>query len=97
MPERPKISSTELGTLWMTYQQKTMILRMLEYFIEKADDEEAKNIMTSLYEQIDPYVKKIIEIFESEGAVVPVGFTAKDVNKGAPKFMIMDSTLCLLD
>lgn len=85
MPERPTITSSELGTLWLTYQQKTMIIRMLEYFIEKADDEKAKTIMTGLYEQIDPYVKKITEIFRTEGAVIPVGYTSNDVNKDVPK------------
>ncbi|WP_226374327.1 DUF3231 family protein [Virgibacillus alimentarius] len=36
--EKPKMSGTELGALWMTYQKKTMISRILEYFIEHADD-----------------------------------------------------------
>lgn len=85
MPERPSLTSSEVGTLWLTYQQKTMILRMLEYFIEKADDEKAKEIMTGLYEQIEPYVKKITEILQAEGAVIPVGFTSQDVNKEVPK------------
>ncbi|WP_100012900.1 DUF3231 family protein [Lentibacillus sediminis] len=85
MPEKPGITSSELGTLWLTYQQKTMILRMLEYFIEQADDEKAKNIMVSLYDEIDPYVEKITVLFQNEGAVIPVGFTAQDVNKGVPK------------
>ncbi|WP_166238482.1 DUF3231 family protein [Paenibacillus turpanensis] len=85
MPERPSLTSSEVGTLWLTYQQKTMILRMLEYFIEKADDEKAKKIMVDLYEQINPYAKRIADIFQAEGAVIPVGFTAQDVNKDVPK------------
>ncbi|MUK87744.1 DUF3231 family protein [Ornithinibacillus sp. L9] len=85
MPEKSKITSSELGTLWLTYQQKTMILRFLEYFIEKADDEKAKTIMTELYHEIDPYVEKIMVIFQEEVAVIPVGFTTEDVNKEVPK------------
>ncbi|WP_088103591.1 DUF3231 family protein [Halalkalibacter urbisdiaboli] len=85
MPEKPAITSSELGTLWLTYQQKTMILRMLEYFIEKADDEKAKDIMTNLYGEIDLYVGKITETFQNEGAVIPVAFSAQDVNKDVPK------------
>ncbi|MFZ3589841.1 DUF3231 family protein [Bacillus sp. DJP31] len=85
MPEKPTITSSELGVLWLTYQEKTMILRMLEYFIEKADDEKAKKIMTDLYSEIDTYVGKIKTIFEMEGAVIPVGFTPQDVNKDVPK------------
>lgn len=85
MPEKPGLTSSELGTLWLTYQQKTMILRMLEYFIEKADDDKAKNMMVDLYDEIDPYVEKIMMTFQNEGAVIPIGFTSEDVNKGVPK------------
>jgi hypothetical protein len=85
MPEKPAITSSELGALWLTYQEKTMILRMLEYFIEKADDEKSKGIITNLYGEIDPYVGKITETLQNEGAVIPVGFTSQDVNKGVPK------------
>lgn len=85
MPEKPAITSSELGTLWLTYQEKTMILRILEYFIEKADEEQAKKIMTDLYAEIDLYVGKITEIFKNEGAAIPAGFTSQDVNKDVPK------------
>ncbi|KAA9021100.1 DUF3231 family protein [Niallia endozanthoxylica] len=85
MPEKAAITSSELGTLWLTYQEKTMILRMLEYFIEKADDEKAKDIMTLLHEELESYVGKIIQIYEKEGAVIPVGYTEQDVNKNVPK------------
>lgn len=85
MPEKPPITSSEPGILWLTYQEKTMILRMLEYFIEKADDEKAKDIMTNLYREIDLYVGKITETLQNEGAVLPVGYSAQDVNKEVPK------------
>ncbi|NWQ42503.1 DUF3231 family protein [Bacillus sp. EB106-08-02-XG196] len=85
MPEKPAITSSELGTLWLTYLEKTMILRMLEYFIEKADDKKAQDIMTNLYEEIDLYVGKITETLQNDGAVIPVGFTSQDVNKEVPK------------
>lgn len=85
MPERANLTSSEVGTLWLTYQEKTMILRMLEYFIEKADDEKAKAIMTGLYKQLNQYVSKITELFQVESAVIPIGFTSKDVNKDVPR------------
>ncbi|AST93874.1 MULTISPECIES: DUF3231 family protein [Sutcliffiella] len=85
MPESPSMTSSEIGVLWATYQQKTMILRMMEYFIEKADDEEAKKIMTDLSQEVSPYVSKITTLFQEEGIAVPVGFTSEDVNKDVPK------------
>ncbi|KAA9030685.1 DUF3231 family protein [Niallia endozanthoxylica] len=78
------ISVSELGTLWITYQEKTMILRILEYFIEKSDDQEAKNIMGMMWQELDYYVEIMKKIFKSEGAVIPKGFTKEDVNLDAP-------------
>lgn len=40
------ITSSELANLWMTYQEKTMIMRMLEHFIEHADQEEKPLLQT---------------------------------------------------
>lgn len=85
MPNKPALTSSELGTLWLTYQQKTMSLHMLEYFIEKADDDKAKKIMVETYNKIKPYAEKIAVIFQNEGAAIPVAFTSKDVNVGVPK------------
>ncbi|MFP7414045.1 DUF3231 family protein [Priestia filamentosa] len=85
MSQHPSISSSEIGVLWITYQQKTMVTRMLEYFIGKAEDEEAKKIMKNLYEEINPYIEKIQGIFQEEEIPVPIGFTAEDVYKEAPK------------
>lgn len=78
------LSSSELGTLWLTYQEKTMILRILEYFLEKSDDQEAKNIMGMLWQELDYYVEIIKRIFESEGVAIPTGFKKEDVNLDAP-------------
>jgi hypothetical protein len=52
MKDKNPISSSEVGTLWLTYQEKTMILRILEYFIEKSDDQQAKNIMGGLWQEL---------------------------------------------
>ncbi|MDP4163419.1 MAG: DUF3231 family protein [Bacillota bacterium] len=84
MAKSPSITSAELSSLWMTYQQKTMILRMLEYFIEKADEEESKEIMNDLHKKISPFIDRIRTIFDEEGAAVPIGFTMEDVNIGVP-------------
>ncbi|MBY0123812.1 DUF3231 family protein [Bacillus sp. S/N-304-OC-R1] len=85
MTQQHPLTSSELGTLWMTYQSKTMILRMLEYFIAQADDTQAKEIMQNSHHKIINYVENIKNIFINEGAVIPVGFTEQDVNIGVPK------------
>src|SRR5699024_6007995 len=85
MANKHEMSSAELGALWMTYHKKTMILRILEYFIEKADNEEAKRLMAGLWKEIDQKVTELDSMFENEGAITPKGFTKEDVNLEAPK------------
>lgn len=79
------ISASEVGTLWQTYLEKTLIMRILEYFIEKADDNEARNILGGLWQELNYFVKQMELIFEEQGMVKPVGFTSQDVNLEAPK------------
>ncbi|RIX50060.1 DUF3231 family protein [Paenibacillus nanensis] len=80
-----KLSASELGALWMTYHKKTMILRILEYFMEKSDDNKAKSLMSGLHESLHQKVVEIKKMFENEGAAVPVGFTEEDLHLEAPK------------
>lgn len=78
------ITSSELANLWMAYQEKTMIIRILEHFIEHADDE-GKLLLQSHYNDGAKNIETIKSIFQQEGAVIPVGFSENDVNKGVPK------------
>lgn len=81
MAKKLVLTSSELGTLWLTYQEITMQLQMLDYFIEKAEDEESKGIMTNLHSEVELYVGKVTDMFKNEGAFIPVGFSSQDVNK----------------
>jgi hypothetical protein len=82
--EQNTISGSEVGTLWLTYMEKTMILRIIEYFIEKSDEQEAKNILGMLWQELDYYVDQIKRLFKKQGIAIPVGFTKTDVNLEAP-------------
>jgi hypothetical protein len=84
MTEKPKMSSVEFGALWLTYHKKGVILRMLEYFIEKASDPKAKELMSGLREQLHKKTIEMKTLMENEGAVPPEGFTKKDVILEAP-------------
>ncbi|MCM3405960.1 DUF3231 family protein [Cytobacillus oceanisediminis] len=79
------ISASEVGTLWLTYNEKTLILRMLDYFIEKSDDQQERNILGGLWQELNYYVLKMEGIFKKQGMVKPAGFTTADVNLEAPK------------
>ena len=85
MIKQNPLSSSELGMLWLTYQEKTMILRFLEYFKAKSDDEEATNILGGLWQELNFYINEIIDVFTNEGVAIPMGFRKEDVNLEAPK------------
>lgn len=84
MKEKNPISSSEVGSLWLTYQEKTLILRFLEYFLEKTNDQAARNIMGGLWQEIHHVLQIIKGIFEENKMAIPVGFTEKDINLEAP-------------
>jgi hypothetical protein len=83
--QKQVLSSSELGTLWMTYQLKTMKQRMLEYFIEQADDDQAKEMMQETHKKMITYLENIKTILKNEGSIIPYGYTENDVNPGVPK------------
>ncbi len=60
-------------------------MRMLEYFIEKSDDQQARNITGGLWQELNFFVLQMEEIFIDQKMVKPVGFTKEDVNLEAPK------------
>ncbi|KAB2331374.1 DUF3231 family protein [Bacillus mesophilum] len=80
-----KLSSVEFGALWTTFQKKTMILRILDYLISTAEDQDARDLMSGLYEKLQPKVEEIKTLIKNEGAAIPEGFTDKDVNLKAPR------------
>jgi hypothetical protein len=85
MLDKPKMSSVEFGALWLTYHKKGVILRMLEHFIKKADDPNAKELMSGMWERLHLKIIEMKTMIEEEGAVSPEGFTEEDVNLAAPK------------
>jgi Protein of unknown function (DUF3231) len=78
------ITSSEIANLWMAYQEKSMIIRVLEHFIEHANDPE-KQLLQSHYNGASKSIEIISGIFKQEGAITPLGFTENDVHKGVPK------------
>lgn len=87
------LSSSELGNLWQAYQEKSMALRMLEYFITTSQEEKVKQILQSTYKIEKKNQQRIKTIFETDGAVIPNAFTEGDINKNAPKLFDDNSVL----
>ncbi|MFD0825454.1 DUF3231 family protein [Neobacillus sp. M.A.Huq-85] len=88
------ITASELGNLWQAYREKSMMLRVLEYFIEKTNENEVKDILQKVYAIESKNEQKIKEIFKNEGAVIPTAFNESDVNLNAPP--LFDDTYMIM-
>lgn len=84
-PNDTKLVSSELGNLWLAYQEKTMLMKFLEHFLEHTENEETQRMLQRSYDLSVQSVIQIRSFFELAGAVIPVGFTEGDLHKGAPK------------
>lgn len=82
--KRIPLVSSELATLWIVYQKKTMMVRVTDYFLSKCKDTEALEILKSFHEEEKKLVEDIVNILKLEGAAIPIGFTENDVNHEAP-------------
>jgi len=79
-----QLSSSELGTLWMTYQSTCATLITCEFMKDKTIDKEAQNILTNYITQAQSVKDKIINVFNNEKAVIPIGFDERDIVRVSP-------------
>lgn len=79
-----QLTSSELGTLWMTYQSTSATLVMFDLIKDKTIDKEAQSILASYINEIQNIKKEIINLFNNEEAVIPIGFDERDVLRKAP-------------
>ncbi|MBD3843850.1 MAG: DUF3231 family protein, partial [Campylobacterales bacterium] len=80
-----KLSSSEIGNLWMTYQQKTLLARILEHFLETQVQEQLKTPIQNYYDAELKFIEEIRMLFERENISIPMGYVSGDVISGAPR------------
>ncbi len=81
---KSKISSAELGTLWMTYQVESLMDVFIKRFSYDTDDNKAKRILDNYIKENEKLLSEIRKIFNKEKAVIPQAFSDKDIFKDAP-------------
>lgn len=82
---KEKLTSVELGKLWVTYTGNTMAKCVLSYYLTHVDDEEIKQILQNALQLTEEIIKSTKGFMEQEGFPLPIGFTHDDVNLGAPR------------
>ncbi len=79
-----KITSSEVSTMWVTYQIKSLMQQMTGVFAQKSTEQGAKDILNRYQAGNQPFLTRIEKIYENEKAVLPEAFSERDVFNDAP-------------
>lgn len=87
MEDKNKIplTSAEMSSLWMQYNNESLVHCMTKYFYETAEDPEVKEIIQIPIGNSKKRMSMIEEIFNKVDFPIPKGFTDVDVNLKAPR------------
>lgn len=80
-----ELTAPEIASLWETYQQETMSICTLEFFLMHVEDEQIKQLLEDSLENAKERKLSVIDFFERDGFPVPQGFTNNDVHLNAPR------------
>ncbi|WP_257348048.1 DUF3231 family protein [Pseudalkalibacillus decolorationis] len=81
----PKLTASEVSSLWATFQTSTMMNCGVKYFLETVEDEEIRSVLEFASDFIGDRIQTITQLFHEEQYPIPVGFTDDDVNTNAPR------------
>ncbi|MEK4870042.1 MULTISPECIES: DUF3231 family protein [Bacillaceae] len=80
-----ELTASEISQLWISYQNDSMAICGIEYFLANCEDEQIRSVLGYALEISKAHVKKVTKIFNNENYPVPQGFTEHDVNLDAPR------------
>ena len=89
-----QLTSTELGTLWMSYQTISATIIICDLFKDKVIDKDAQNILTTGVVERQNINNEIVKIFNNEKAVIPMGFGEQDIVREVPP--LFDDVFCIM-
>lgn len=80
-----QLTSAEIAQIWGAYQNDSMAVCVLKYFLEKVEDTEIRAIIQYGLDLSQSHIQKLTTIFTEENYPVPVGFTDSDIILQAPR------------
>ncbi|OAS86854.1 MULTISPECIES: DUF3231 family protein [Metabacillus] len=80
-----ELTSAEIANLWTQYMNDSLSICILYHSIDKAQDEDIKEVLKFALKIAENHIDKIKEFLKQENFPVPKGFTKEeDVNLNAP-------------
>ncbi|WP_099157730.1 DUF3231 family protein [Virgibacillus ndiopensis] len=83
--QQTELTASEISSLWTSYQNDTMLICGLRYFLKHVNNEDVQSILGQMLSISEQHKKKLTQIFNNENYPVPQGFLEKDVNLDAPR------------
>lgn len=80
-----KLTCTEIGGLWGVFNQESINVQFLTYFLHHLQDEEIKPLAEEALHISEGRLEKVKQIFLEENFPIPEGFSDGDVNLAAPQ------------
>jgi Protein of unknown function (DUF3231) len=85
MNQNVELTTSEIANLWTQYISDSLSVCILTHSIDKAKDEEVKDILVFALKLAESHMEKITEFFNQENFPIPKGFTLEeDVNMNSP-------------
>lgn len=80
-----KLTSSEISSLWGSYQEDTLTICGINFFLKHVDDSPTQHILELALQMAKKRTEKVIHLFNEENYPIPQGFSDKDVNLNAPR------------
>ncbi|KGM45271.1 DUF3231 family protein [Neobacillus niacini] len=85
MDHNVELTSAEIANLWTQYMNDSLSICILTHSIEKAKDQDIKEVQEFALSLAEYHIKKITEFFNQQKFPIPKGFSIEeDVNLNAP-------------
>ncbi|MBP1948267.1 DUF3231 family protein [Virgibacillus litoralis] len=79
------LTSAEISSLWTSYQNETMTICGIKYFLQHVDDDQIQSILEQVLAVSEENKSKLTNFFNNENYPIPHGYTEKDIDLQAPR------------
>ncbi|MEW9676098.1 DUF3231 family protein [Lentibacillus sp. L22] len=83
--QNEELTAAEISSLWTSYQNSTMMICGLRYFLEHVDDADIRNVLEDFLAFSEEIQTTVTNILNAEDYPIPQGFTENDVYLDAPR------------
>ncbi|NHN30534.1 DUF3231 family protein [Paenibacillus agricola] len=85
------LTSAEIANIWTNYQNDTMAVCTIGFFLIHVEDVETRSVLEYAYQQSQAHINKLKAFFNEEQFPIPAGFQPEvDVNMKAPRLFTDD-------